>query len=193
MSSSQVKLKTAEAEAKQRVADEAKAKKSASKNPWQPAAAEVAAVPASEAADPDKPEKKKARKETEPEKKAREKKEKEAQEQFCIDPTKMALFHRTGPAEAAAGSEASGSPEDDARGLWLRYIRISTSCWTEQEIRRQMDDLRAPDEEREVVREAARSQAQQLVLDSLHQITVPIWGHPAFAAEFGDVRASTSN
>ena len=125
MSSSQVKLKTAEAEAKQRVADEAKAKKSASKNPWQPtaeAAAEVAAVPASEEAGLDKPEKKKARKETEPEKKAREKKEKEAQEQYCIDPTKMALFHRTAPAEAAAGPEASGSPEDDARGLWLRYV-----------------------------------------------------------------------
>jgi hypothetical protein len=196
VASSQVKLKTAEAEAKQRQADEAKAKKNASKNPWQPAAeatAEVAAVPASEAADPDKPEKKKARKETEAEKKAREKKEKEAQEQFCIDPTKMALFHRTAPAGATAGPEASGSPEDDAHGLWLRYVKVSTSCWSEQEIRRQMDDLRAPDEEREVVREAVRSQAQQLVLDSLHQSTVPIWGHPAFASEFGDVRASTSN
>lgn len=181
MASSQVKLKTAEAEAKQRQAEEAKAKKSASKNPWQPAAeaqaeetaavaaavaAVPSAVPASEAAEPEKREKKKARKESEAERKAREKKEKEAQEQFCIEPTRMALFQRT-TAEAAAGpeasGEASGSPEDDARGVWLRYIKVSTSCWSEHEIRHQMDELRAPDEEREVVREAARSQAEQLL------------------------------
>ena len=78
----------------------------------------------------------------------------------------MALFQRTAEAAAAPSSSAapgaSTSTEDDERGVWLRYIKVSTSCWSEQEIRRQMDELRAPDEEREVVREAARSQAGQL-------------------------------
>ena len=81
----------------------------------------------------------------------------------------MALFQRTAEAAAAPSSSAppeasgaGGSAEDDERGVWLRYLKVSTACWSEQEVRRQMDELRAPDEEREVVREAARSQAEQL-------------------------------
>ena len=187
VASSEVRLQTAAVETqKGKAKDEAK-KKTKPKNPWQKESEEPTEKEAEKEAEKEKKddEKKKepTKKETADEKKARELKERQARELYCLDPAKIALFH-----SPQSEPEAAGGVEDDARGLYVRYLKIVHFCWNADDVRKQMDALRAEDEELEVVHEAARSQADKFVLESMYHTATPIWFHPAFAAENADVR-----
>ena len=187
VASSEVRLQTAAVETqKGKAKDEAK-KKTKPKNPWQKESEEPTEKEAKKEAEKEKKddEKKKepSKKETADEKKARELKERQARELYCLDPAKIALFHAP-----QSEPEAAGGVEDDERGLYVRYLKIVHFCWNADDVRKQMDALRAVDEELEVVHEAARSQADKFVLESMYHTATPIWFHPAFAAENADVR-----
>ena len=60
-------------------------------------------------------------------------------------------------------------------------------------MREELTLLRGRDEVAELEEEAEEARAQRLCLSALYAKPPPVWLHPAFAAEFGDVRASTSN
>ena len=98
-------------------------------------------------------------------------------ERFCVDPQHLAIFvPREGGEEAEAGE----------RGLALRYAKLVTTCWSEEQVRDELQTLRGRDIEAELEAEAEADRAQHLSLQSLYAKPPPIWLHPAFAAEFGD-------
>jgi hypothetical protein len=76
------------------------------------------------------------------------KKEKDVRlpERLCIDPQHLALF--APPAESGESGESEAE-----RGLALRYVQLSTECWDAEAVRKQMDTLRAKDDEADLHQE----------------------------------------
>ena len=108
-----------------------------------------------------------------------------------------------------SGGEDGGSE----RGLAVRYVKLVTSVWTEDQVceelhslrgkhealhasahhgalspqvREELHSLRGKDEEAELLDEAEAARSQQLSLQPLYAKPPPVWLHPAFAAEVGD-------
>ena len=48
-------------------------------------------------------------------------------ERFCVDPQHLALFAPREPAD--------GADEAAERGLALRYVRLTSACWSEEQVR----------------------------------------------------------
>lgn len=63
-------------------------------------------------------------------------------ERLCIDPMNLALF-----ASNTADATGGDASDDGERGLSLRYVKLTTECWDAAEVRKQLDALRAKDEE----------------------------------------------
>jgi hypothetical protein len=81
-----------------------------------------------------------------------------------------------------SGGEDGGSE----RGLAVRYVKLVTSVWTEDQVCEELHSLRGKDEEAELLDEAEAARSQQLSLQPLYAKPPPVWLHPAFAAEVGD-------
>ena len=107
-------------------------------------------------------------------------------ERFCVDPQHLALF-ATREGEPGGGGGASGGGADEGeRGLALRFIKLVSTTWTEEQVREELNSMRGRDEEAEMQEEADHARSQQLSLQPLYAKPPPVWLHPAFAAEFGD-------
>ena len=72
------------------------------------------------------------------------------------------------------------------RGLALRFVKLVSTAWNEDQVREELNALRGKDEEADMQLEAEAARSQQLSLQPLYAKPPPIWLHPAFAAEFGD-------
>ena len=102
-------------------------------------------------------------------------------ERLCIDPQHLALF---APDETLTDKGDQG--DQGERGLAVRYLKLSTSLWDPEQVRREMDALRGRDDDADLREEAEEARLQHLSLQPLYAKPPPIWVHPAFAAEFGD-------
>jgi thiol-disulfide isomerase/thioredoxin len=98
------------------------------------------------------------------------------QEKFVLDPQFIALF---------AGGEG-GVAEAAVRGLAIKYLRITSKVWRQDEISEELHKVRSADEEAELSSAADKSRASKLCLQDLYAKPPPVWLHPAFAAEFAD-------
>ena len=101
----------------------------------------------------------------------------EIHEKFKVDPSFLALFP-----SGDEGSEQGGA----VRGLAVKYIRVTSKCWSASDIAEELHKVRSADEEAELRESAESSRAQQLALQPLYAKPPPIWLHPAFAAECAD-------
>ena len=104
-----------------------------------------------------------------------------APERFCVDPQHLALFAAREPTEAELAGDDGGE-----RGLALRFVKLVSTTWSEDQVREELNTLRGKDQEAELQQEAEAARSEQLSLQPLYAKPPPVWLHPAFAAEFGD-------
>ena len=87
-------------------------------------------------------------------------------ERFCIDPQHLALFC------AREGGEEDNSAEAGERGLALKYVKLVTTCWSEEQLRDEIVALRGRDEEADLAEEADKERFEQLSLQVREAIVV---------------------
>lgn len=105
-------------------------------------------------------------------------------QRFCLSPECFALF----PSPTVATTDRADATPKGAtdHGLALKYVRVSSGAWSNDEVSAELHKLRTADDTAEVIEASDLARYLQLSLQPIYAKPPPIWAHPAFAAEFGD-------